>query len=225
MDIGAQVEFDLNQFPANLPSKEPPKPKEKKQAPRRVTKAELDAVDQLATASRHQDEIARKTQIVRQVEQYYKRCGDRIDYKKPRGFSTKMTLAELEEVQANVEMDLNAHGGQKYAALMFQQGVGFFQDVTVNWFNPLDLALAGPKADLKGTVAVSEKEWRPIVEELAIKYERWFASGPERRLLMFMASMVMQVHGANTMSDQMQGKEHQPVKAEVKQELDDILGE
>ena len=108
------------------------------------------------------------------------------------------------------------------AASLYETGMGAVQDVTAYW-NPMKLKLAGPNVDLKNTIAASRDSWVPLMEELAIKYERWFAIGPEKRLLMMTVSMVMAVHRANSAKIPDAQQMQRPVDDSVQREADALF--
>ena len=208
-DMAGQVEFDMGMFPQHAPDpKAEAAAKKKKEAERKkkktpLSKGQIEAADKLAQKAKHEKEAEEKRATVRRVQQYIKHFGDKIETKLPRNFGTKMSLEDLKEIERNVELDLHSQGGTEYACSLYEHGIGFLQDMS-NYYNPLGLALSGPVADLKGTVAAQRSGWVPIMEELAIKYERWFAVGPERRLLFFTASLLTLVHRANSVPQQME---------------------
>jgi hypothetical protein len=223
MDFEQQVDSDFAQFPHEAPGPAPTaaeKRAQKQQQPA-PTKAQLDAVEKLSDAAKHEREADEKSILVRRINQYYSAFADRITYKLPRNFGVKQTLEEVKDVLRNVELDLHASGSADYACMLYEQGIGMVQDLS-KWYNPLKLALSGPKADLKGTVEAQRSAWVPIMQELAIKYERWFAVGPERRLLFFTASLITQVHRANVTVAATRAREKEPADPNLQSALNSI---
>ena len=222
-----QLQFDLQNMPHKLPTEEPKKKKEqKKKEPHKVTAADEKVARKLAAEDKAKHEIDEKRAIVRKVNRYMKKFGDRIDVKLPRGFSTKMKLEDLQEVLQEIELELASAGGVNYVASLYAAGMGFVQDISAMYAARTGkqvLALSGPAADVRGSLLAQQQEWVPIIEELAIKYERWFAVGPERRLLFFTASLVTMVHRANTVGENLQQNADKPADEELQNELNDIF--
>ena len=206
MDFGdEQFDLDAGMFPVNEVD---PKAEEaarkarereaKKKPSPPPTKAQIDAAKSLGGEMKHEKEVAEKSRILRLIKQYYKKFGDEIDVPMPRKLSIKMTLEELQHLLSEVELDLNSSGAAERACMGYEWGIGLFQDI--NQQMGTRLALSGPRADLKGSIAAQRATWVPIVEKLAVKYERYFAVGPERQLLFFTASLIALVHRANTVN-------------------------
>ena len=68
---------------------------------------------------------------------------------------------------------------------------------------------------------IREEENMPMIEELAIKYERWFAMSVEKRLLFFTGTLILRVHRANSMAAVQPDAE---MSAEVKAEAAELFG-
>lgn len=215
----ADVENDFTTFPSQVPPP-PPTAAEKRAAEKRnaPTKAQLDAAADLANAAKHENELAQKTDLVRRARQYIKNFPNKVQTKLPRNFGVQLSLDEIKDTVHNIELDLNSTNGTEYACMAYEQGIGVLQDVT-KIYNPLKLALSGPVADVRGAVAANREMWMPIMQEIAIKYERFFAMGPERRLLFFTVSLLMQVHRANTMPQSVQEKVNAPAPADLAADL------
>ena len=220
----AQVDADFGSFPSSAPVEPSATAAAKKKAapaPKPPTKAQIEAVADLSAEVKHQQELDLKSDLVRRVHKYYERFPKQITFQLPKGFGIKMTLEEIQHVVSNVELDLCSAGGFDFVCAGYEQLLGGLQDVSKRW-NPLKLALSGPVADVKGSVAAQRSVWVPIVQELAIKYERYFAVGPEKRLLFFTVSLIMQIHNANTTPEAVHRQAQQPADQSLVDELNDI---
>lgn len=225
------VENDFGSF-SQAP---PPTPKEqaamekKKQAeqkrlekmlkPKPVTAADRRAAKELADSVKHDKNKDSKAALFRKINRYKQEFPDRLkNVKIPRNFSIKTPIETMENVLEQIRMELRSRGSKEWANRLFVMSIGGFQYFTEHVANPLNLALSGPVADLKGTVVAQQDAWKDIIAELAVEYERYLASSPEKRLLLYTATLILTVHRANTTPRQATAAKKKQVSEELFQE-------
>lgn len=180
------------------------------------------AVEKMQEEEKHVDELEEKQEVVRRIKQYYAKFPERITTPIPKNLSTKMKLETLKETLRSVELDMSCAGAVDTAAAGLAVTLGGLQQLT-QFFNPLNLQLSGPRADLAGTFAAQKATWRPLIEEFAIKYERWLATSIEKRLLFYVAGLVLLVDRANKEAPAMAEAAEEPADDEALERLSKLF--
>lgn len=226
----SQIDEDFETFP----QRPPPTDAEVKAAQKERIAAEKAAAKQApkvaAAAAKMQEEKSaadtkeERALLVRRIKQYYAKFGERITTPLPRAFGTKQTLEQLQELLRSVELDISCAGATETCAGLLVASLQGVQQLTTV-FNPLDLRLSGPRADLVQTFAAQRSTWLPIVEEFAIKYERWFAIGVEKRLLFYLASVILLVNRANKEAPEMEANAQAPADEDVLSKANALFNE
>ena len=106
--------------------------------------------------------------------------------------SGKSTAEEIADELHYFEQQL----GQKEGHMghhVFHLAMSGIEEVTMNYYNPLGLNLAG----LSTVTRQNMDQFSPILDELFIKYGASMSVGPEWRLVMATATLVYTVHSAN----------------------------
>lgn len=225
----SQIDEDFEAFP----QRPPPTDAELKAAQKERLAAEKAAAKQApkvaAAAAKMEQEKAvfdtkeERALLMRRIKQYYAKFGERITTPLPKTLA-KQTLEQLQELLRSVELDISCAGATETCAGLLVASLQGVQQLTTV-FNPLDLRLSGPRADLVQTFAAQRSTWLPIVEEFAIKYERWFAIGVEKRLLFYLASVILLVNRANKEAPQMEANAHAPADEDVMSKAADLFNE
>jgi hypothetical protein len=161
-------------------------------APIKIPEAVMNAANKkLTNQTRHQVQA-----IAARVDKYYSHFGSTaLSHRKRRQFTTQTTLEEAQEEEYAIQQELGASSAYDNCAS------------TINWV--VDGAeKVGPMIgmNLRNTSKVmKDKENQavldPEIRELSIKYESWFATGPELRLVNKIIFLLKQVHEANTALD------------------------
>lgn len=114
--------------------------------------------------------------------------------KKRNNVSVKSSEEELEDEIRFIEKQLaTSKSAPDLAGFALVGGMTAIETLTREVWNPLHLDLTG-----LGTITKNNlPEFQPILDELTIKYLGNMYLGPEGRLAMAMAAMVMTVHSAN----------------------------
>lgn len=212
-----QFEEDLQAFPLQ-PIEEAPKPKAQPKQ-RQVDPVKL---QKLAQEQEMQETAVERHQAIVRMSKYLKHpiLSQRIQVKLPtEAKQLKMTLAELLALEQTIKDDLAQYGNDEMLLVMFTQGMGAVQDLSTR-YNFFGLQLAGPNADIKGTLLHprTQQQLQPIMAELSIKYGSWLASGPEKRLAFFCFQLFSSVHAANTAPPDGDS----PVDDDIERELRDL---
>jgi hypothetical protein len=225
----ADVQFDLQHFPQQDPvvaaraaaarekeaAKEAKRNKststKKKQTPREPTAREIKQVQQMAADEKERKTAREKAELVRRIRRYFKRFPKKLaDVKLPRGFGPKTPYADVLDLHNEVELALHSGGN----GAMLAEGVGFLLNGVENVAASRGYTkLAGPNASLSATYALQQESLMDTFDELAIKYQRYLASGPERRLatsLFMMTFMVVRANSAASNIEQHAEEELQP---------------
>ncbi len=197
---------------------------EKAAAPKGPTKAQMNATLKMGAAEQHAEELEEKLMLVRRIKQYHAKFGDRISTKLPKTFGAKQTLEELKEMLRSIELDLSSAGATMTCTTLLAAALQGVQHLSV-LYPAMDVRLSGPRADLMQTFAAQQSTWMPIVEEFAIKYERWFAVGVEKRALFYIASLVLLVNRANKESPEMERRQEEEAPEEVLRERDALFSD
>jgi len=223
---------DFEAFPqAPPPTEQELKAMQKKRAaeekaakPKGVTAAQIKAVKEMSAADRHAEELPLKQDLVRRIKQYHAKFGSQIGTKLPRGFGVKNSLEDLQQLMHDIELDVNSASAQHTAVALFAGAFQGFQQLT-QLYNPLDLRLSGPRADLVSTLQAQQSTWMPMIEEFAIKYEKWFAVGVEKRLLFYAAGVILLVNKANKEAPAMDEAAAAPAEPDVLERMGELFNE
>ena len=221
----SDVQFDLEQFPQTDPSvtaarakerekaeaKERKRNRQPKQKSDQPTAAQIKQVEKMAEEAREQKTAEKKAELVRRIKRYFQRFPDKLkeaDIKLPRGFGSKSSYDEVVALHHDVEMALHSGGNGE----MLFTGLGFL----VNGVEQMALSrgytkLSGPNASLSATMHLQHDTLIDTLDELAIKYERWLATGPEKRLAMSLFMMTFMVVRANNASEAVREQQDEPL--------------
>jgi hypothetical protein len=178
----------------------------------------------MSAADRHAEELPLKQDLVRRIKQYHAKFGSQIGTKLPRGFGVKNSLEDLQQLMHDIELDVNSASAQHTAVALFAGAFQGFQQLT-QLYNPLDLRLSGPRADLVSTLQAQQSTWMPMIEEFAIKYEKWFAVGVEKRLLFYAAGVILLVNKANKEAPAMDEAAAAPAEPDVLERMGELFNE
>ena len=198
------------------------KPKAKPKAKRKVTKKDEEMVKQLVGNNKvkQEDEEQRepltsteRAQIIRKLGKYFKEFGSQIPWKLPPSLGKKSD-GELETLLKQVELDLGSSNGLMAIAGLYTQFIGGVELLNEK-YDPFGLDLTS-KVRLSQVISTpqAQAQLEPILKELAIKYDDYFATGPWQRLLLTTGQLIMTVNAANQGANNKRMNDEVPVSME-----------
>lgn len=216
----AQVQSDMSAF-----SQAPPEEREKaeKEMAKRQKEAEarmkaakkqaellqpkqLEMAQKLVDLEKEEDSPEEKARLIRKIQAYLKKFKGRLENVTiPKTFSAKNSVEDLRGYIATIEAELGRKGGAEIAQRLYVEGLKAVESYTNHGqlvgMNLHNLGLVAEGQTLQRRLPSGEIITPPIgvlLEEFAIKYDDWFTSSVETRLLVATAEMVLAVHKMNS---------------------------
>jgi hypothetical protein len=186
--------------------------------PKKPTPAQLKKAALAETA-------AERASLIRKITQYHRAFSDKIKTTPAKDLPNldSCTVEELSALIHDIELDIGGSGAEEIISAVLLNASANYGNAAAAFpvLNPLKLPLWGPKIDMQQGTVMMIPAWKPLIMELAIKYERWFASGPELRAAMLFVRTVMMVAQMN--KEEML-REATPVSSGVASAMSDIFG-
>ena len=186
--------------------------------PKKPTPAQLKKAALAETA-------AERAALIRKITQYHRAFSDKIKTTPAKDLPNldNCTVEELNAIIHDIELDIGGSGAEEIISAVLLNASANYGNAAAAFpvLNPLKLPLWGPKIDMQQGTVMMIPAWKPLIMELAIKYERWFASGPELRAAMLFVRTVMMVAQMN--KEEML-REAAPVSAGVQNAMSDSFG-
>lgn len=171
-----------------------------------VNAKKVEEVMKFAEASKVEDDSDAKARILRKINGYQREFPERLVHcKVPKTFGAKATLEELKIHLADIEHELGKSGGLEVAKKGFVAVCGLieqFQEKTK--ILPYNLQHYGKIAEqslqdrMMEDGKVSEAPMIPLLKEFVVKYDDWFSTRIETRILLEMLGMMVICHKFNT---------------------------
>ena len=133
--------------------------------------------------------IKDKSLLLDKIQQYREKFPE---LKSRNKLSGKSTSDEIEDELHYIEQQLGASDGHMGHHIFVLAMSGL--EESTRYYNPLGLNLTG----LGNVARENEDQFKPLLDELVIKYATNFYVGPEMRLAMATATLVYTVHMANS---------------------------
>lgn len=189
-----------------------------KGGPKKPTAAQLKKAALAETA-------AERASLIRKITQYHRAFAEKIKTTPAAELPNleNCTVEELNAIIHDIELDIGGSGAEDFISAVILNASANYGNAAAAFplLNPLKLPLWGPKIDMQQGTVMMIPAWKPVIMELAIKYERWFATGPEMRAAMLFVRTVMMVAQMN--KEEMM-RENAPVNNNVANAMSDILG-
>lgn len=214
---------DFDNFPQQAVDVEAEKKKAKaRQAEKAKSRAKRTAPSAKSKAAFEQfiegDDGPRKAQMRRKIAKYYLKFPERLSGLKPPSKSalSKMSTTQLEDCLYGIEAELADSNAYPILATGYKGAAQLAEGMFPAQFHGLSKVVVMHESSVGEDG--EDIGWKPIVEELAIKYGEWFSMGPEKRFILYTLQLLSAVSTANTMRPAMQ----KPVSDKGKEEYEDL---
>jgi len=171
-----------------------------------VNAKKIEEVMKLAEETKQEDDTDAKAKVLRKINGYMREFPERLIHcKVPKTFSAKATLEELKIHLADIEHELGKSGGLEVAKKGFVTLCGLIEQVQEKTkILPYNLQHYGKIAEqslqdrMMPDGKVSEAPMVPLLKEFVVKYDDWFSTRVESRILLEMLGMMVVCHKFNT---------------------------
>jgi hypothetical protein len=158
-----------------------------------MRKKQMEMTEKLIETTKDEDTAEERASLVRKIHAYNKKFSEKLkgmNITQAKG--QKATIEELRQQLSDIEHELGKSGGIELAAETYVGLMKTAEQVHYGW-NPLKLKLAG----LGQVTEDNHEKLVDLLEEFAIKHEKWFSQSVEVRILAFTAMLIRTVHSAN----------------------------
>ncbi len=173
-----------------------------------------------------EDDTDAKAKILRKINGYQREFPERLVHcKVPKTFGAKATLEELKIHLADIEHELGKSGGFEMVKRGFvvlcglvEQGQEKFHVLPYNLTHYGKIAEQSLQDRMMPDGKISEAPMIPLLKEFAVKWDDWFSTRVEARILLEMMGMMAICHKMNTdatMQQRMNTATAQPAQAET----------
>lgn len=153
-----------------------------------------------------EDDTDAKAKVLRKINGYFREFPDRLQHcKVPKTFGAKATLEEMKIHLSDIEHELGKSGGLEVAKRGFVMLCGFIEQaqektkiLPYNLQHYSKIAEQSLQDRLKEDGNISEAPMIPLLKEFVVKYDDWFSTRVETRILLEMLGMMATCHRFNT---------------------------
>lgn len=171
-----------------------------------VNAKKIDDLAKFAEATKVEDDTDAKARVLRKINGYQREFPERLVHcKVPKTFGAKATLEELKIHLADIEHELGKHGGLEVAKVGFVYLCGAIEDIQARTkILPYNLEHFGDFGqqclqDRKmADGSVSQTTMVPLLKEFVVKYDDWFSTRVESRILLELIGLMRVCHKFNT---------------------------
>lgn len=167
---------------------------EARDKPPKISSAQLKAAEKVGEAMQETQEKPQREMYIRKITAYKKKFAEKLqDIAVPKDLSKKSAF-ELKLMHDEIVATLGRSSGVELCAFAVATGMKWGEQLHYTW-NPAKLNLSGLGA---ATEAAMPTTFLPLLEEFVIKYDSWFTSSVETRIVQAVIGLVMAVHRANS---------------------------
>ena len=159
-----------------------------------MKKKQMEMTEKLIETTKDEDTADERASLVRKIHAYNKKFPEKLKgMNVTQAKGQKATIEELRQQLSDIEHELGKSGGIELAVEAYVGAMKTAEQIHYSW-NPLKLKLTG----LGQVTEANTGKLMELLEEFAIKHERWFSQSVEVRILGFTAMLIRAVHAANT---------------------------